>query len=339
MQSPTESILRAVNSTKSCYNVLTAPTHEAYETSLVKTKHEFYAYRQPGRLKEWNTKYRPIPPNYNLLDGTKDQFKPDMIFDIILSQNKFDQFGIFKPLSDGLNIPLISLEHTLPVPQWGKSRRSALKAMRGDLNVFISEFSVKEWGFELDDPTVRIIYHGIDTNLFCPSTTNCGHDDGKLLSVVNSWVERDWCCGWSIYRNISKDLPINPIGDTPGFSKPAQSTEELVKNYQNAAVFVNTSIISPIPTSILEAAACECPIVSTYNCQIPYIFKDGYDGFFSNDEKYLRDRLEWCLKNPTEAKELGKNARKTILEKHSLEQFVTGWNNVFKEAYGLAHNV
>jgi glycosyltransferase involved in cell wall biosynthesis len=67
---------------------------------------------------------------------------------------------------------------------------------------------------------------------------------------------------------------------------------------------------------------------------IPDVVQDGVNGFISNDEKYLKDRLIWCLENPDEAAKLGRAARETIVNLFSLDKHVESWNNVFKEVYG-----
>jgi glycosyltransferase involved in cell wall biosynthesis len=331
MQNKTEGILRAINNHSGRYNILTFPTHEAYQSSYAKMPHTFYLWQGKG-IKTWNHKYRSLPENVVLLDGSENQIKPDMKFDMVLSQNKFGQFQVAKQLATILNLPLLSIEHTLPVPTWSKRQRESMTEMRGNLNVFISEYSVKEWGFSLEDSTVKVIHHGIDTDIFKPSIDKA--KNGKILTVVNDWISRDWCCGWSIYSRVSNGLPVNPIGDTQGFSKPAKDVDDLVRHYQQGSVFLNTSTVSPVPTALLEAMACGCPVVTTATCMIPEVVQDGVNGFISNDEGYLRDRLIWCLRNPDEAAKLGEAARETILNRFSLDKHVDAWNNVFKEVYG-----
>lgn len=334
MQSKHQGILRAVNSDGK-YNILTFPTHEAYQSNWSEMPHTFYLYQGQG-IKPWSNKYRQLPKNHVLLDGSQQQIKNDMQFDIVLSQNKFGQFQVAQRLAYELNLPLINIEHTLPVPEWTQKQRDGLKQMRGKLNIFISEFSIDAWGFDRNDPTVRVIRHGINTRTFTSANSvgNTKRRDGKILTVVNDWINRDWCCGWSIYQRVTKDLPVNPVGDTPGFSKPADGIDDLVSKYQNASVFLNTSTISPVPTALLEAMSCGCPIVTTATCMIPEIIKDGVNGFISNDESYLREKLIWCLNNPEEAAVMGENARKTILEEMSLEKHCQKWMEVFKEVYG-----
>ena len=311
-------------------NILTFPTHERYETMLCKTGHNFYAYRAEG-IKDWNETYAKLPDNYILLDPALGEAQiPDYVdFDLILSQNKFGQFQIAKELATKFHLPLVSLEHTLPMPAWGESMLYQLREMRGHVNVFISDYSINAWGWErrdLEDDT-QVITHGIDTELFCPLE---GDRSDEILSVVNDWVNRDWCCGFSLWQDVIKGLPHKVVGDTPGLSKPAASIEELVATYQNSRIFLNTSTISPVPTALMEAMSCGCAVVTTATCMIPEIIENGVNGFISNDPEELKQYLVDLLNDEDLAKEIGSNARKTITEKHSTSKFVDSWNRTLE---------
>ena len=308
-------------------NILTFPTHERYETNLCKTGHNFYSFRANG-IKDWNTNYGDVPDNYVLLDPSKDmdQIPKYVDFDIILSQNKAGQFQIAKQLSEQMHVPLLSLEHTLPFPQWGDEILKAMREMRGQFNVFISEFSIDSWGWKTGNDT-GVVHHGIDTDQFKPNN-NIERED-HALSVVNDWINRDWCCGFNIWQDVIKGLPYKVVGDTPGLSKPAASTEELVATYQNSRIFLNTSTISPVPTALLEAMSCGCAVVSTETCMIPEIINNEENGFMSNDPEKLKQYVIDLLNDEDLAKEMGKKARETILKKFTLDSFTKTWNKVF----------
>jgi glycosyltransferase involved in cell wall biosynthesis len=295
---------------------------------MAKTGHEFYSIHHP-QFRTWNTQFRPYPPNYFKLDGVniQDQLKVDMSFDIVLSQNKFGQYQVMYQLAHSLACPFVSLEHTLPVPQWDTNRRAQLSQMRGDINVFITDYSIDQWQFQIFDPTVQVIEHGIDTNFF----SGWKGEDGKILTVVNDYINRDWCCGFNLYRQITQGLPINPWGGTPGLSQPTRDHNHLREIYRGASVFLNTSQISPIPSTLLEAMSTGCPVVTTETCAIPSIVEDGVNGYISNDPAILRKRLVELLKNPGKAKELGENARKTIVDRFGQQRFVNEWNELFKK--------
>jgi len=310
-------------------NILTFPTHERYQTNLSATDHNFYLWQGRG-IKPWSDNYAPLPSNHILLDPDKDirQIPAYLDLDLVLSQNKFGQFQVAEPIARQLDLPLISLEHTLPMTTWSKADILRNRYMSGDVNLFISEYSRGEWGWEEDDADV--VHHGIDTELFKPNgNTGVPH---HVLSVVNDWVNRDWCCGFNLWKKIVRDdIKVSVFGDTPGLSEPAESTEQLVREYNKATVFLNTSLISPVPTALMEAMSCGCPVVSTATCMIPEIIEDGVNGFISNDPEVLRDRVKQLLDDEGLRKKMGEAARETIVSNYGLEKFVNRWNEVFEK--------
>lgn len=312
-------------------NILTFPTHERYESNLVLTGHNFYSYRGPN-IKGWNNKYAPVPPNYILLDPQLgfEQVPINIDIDIVLSQNKFGQFQIASQVARKLQAPLISLEHTLPVPNWPVGQRHTLANMRGTHNVFISRFSIKEWGFQEDDPSVHVIRHAVNTDIFTEGSWD--NREPYCLSVVNDWVNRDWCCGFNFWRQATNELPVRVVGDTPGLSKPAASPEELAGEYHRAMIFVNTSLISPVPMALLEAMSCGCAVISTNTCMIPEFIINGQNGILVNNPADMKAEIERLLKNPEECKRLGQNAARTIRNNFGLDNFVTNWNDIFDNA-------
>ena len=313
-------------------NILVSATHERYESNLARTGQRFWAYRHP-QLKNWNPTFAPVPDNYILLNPERgtDQMPPDVEIDLVLSQSKFGQFQLLSPIAQRLGVPLISLEHTAVPPLWPRSRRNSVASMRGDLNVFISDFGVSEWGFDPSDPTVRVVRHGIDATTFRPSSDGTPRES-RILSIVNDWVNRDYFCGFNVWKEATRGLPVQVVGDTPGLSKPANGVADLVSQYQRNAIFVNTSLVSPIPTSLLEAMSCGCCVVSLDTCAIPEAIKHEVNGLLASDAVGLRRECRRVLADPTLAEGLGRAARETVLRDYSLRRFVSEWDEVFAEA-------
>ncbi len=344
MQNIISSLLRqATRRTNEYFNIITFCTHERYETNLAASGHNFYAVRAPG-IKDWNMNYATLPVNYNLLrpypsqqiniqDMVHNYLPPEVDFDLVLSQNKFGQFQIAKQLSQYLHLPLISLEHTLPVPSWPQAQLDYLKNCKGDLNLFISEFSREAWGWGTDE--ANVIHHGIDTDTF-KCNNNC--DRTKIiLSVCNDWINRDWCCGYKLWQEVVQGLPTRVVGDTKGLSLPAKSVADLVNEYGHAQIFLNTSLISPVPTSLLEAMACSCACVSTATCMIPTIIENGVNGFISNNPNELRSYCLQLLNDRELCSRLGRKARQTILDKFSDKVFIENWNKYLQQAANITY--
>ena len=304
-------------------NILTFPTHERYESQLAKTGHNFYSFHVQGG-KKWNEDQVTVPENYYILpEGTIPSY---IDYDLILVQSKFWQYQYMQQINQALRLPVIVLEHTMPTPQTiNPQQLAAMRQMVGHVNVFISEFSQREWGI---DQNAVVIHHGIDTETF----RNTGEQRQRHgLTVANDFINRDYCLNFSGWKRVveSGNIPMRVVGETPGLSESAKDINELVSAYNTASVYFNSTTLSPIPTSMLEAMACECPVVSTATCLIPEIITDGNEGFISNNESVLRDSLLKVLSDPQLAQTMGKKARECVLSNFSESMFLSRWNDLF----------
>ncbi len=268
-------------------NILTFNTHERYQTQLAKTGHNFYSFNYDNG-KEWFTEHAPMPRNHYQLP--MNSLYPGISFDLILVQSKFGQYQTAAQIaSQWADIPIVVLEHTLPHLNWSEQQVEGFRRMLGVKNVFITEYSKDKWGIDGE-----VIYHSVDTDLFRPADA-----EGKIvgwkrkdqvLTVAHDFINRDYALNYQGWDRVTKDLPRVVVGNTEGLSKAPESVEELVRTYQESSVYINPSTLSPVPTSMLEAMACGCAVVSTATCEIPNIIEDGVNGFITNAENHLRGR-------------------------------------------------
>ena len=322
---PVSSITRAATrSPDEPLNILTFVTHERYEPNLCKTNHNFYAITGNG-IRNWNTQYAPIPENYHILDGRlEDNLIPvHLDIDVVLCQNVMAHYPLAHQFAQIHRLPLVNLWHLLPPTDWTQDEFNYFTSLDADVDVFISEYNKEVW----NKPNGSVIYHGMDTDFWKPSQVERKQ---HALSVVNDWINRDWCCGFSIWNRVTQNLPTHVIGDTPGLSEPSESLESLRDSYCEAQVFVNTSTHSPIPCSLLEAMSCGCAVVSTATCLIPEIIENGVNGFLSNDEDELRQYTVDLLNDPELAAKMGEEARRTIEKVFNMDRFVSEWNSVLR---------
>jgi len=97
--------------------------------------------------------------------------------------------------------------------------------------------------------------------------------------------------------------------------------EDLIHLHSHAAVFVCPSIYEPFGLVILEAMACETPVVASRVGGIPEIVVEGETGYLVDFDpadldgftSALADRIEKLLKDPTLAARMGKVGRERVV--------------------------
>lgn len=297
--------------------IVVGATHERHETTLSLTGHNFFSIIHG---KKWNTEYGYKPKNYYQLESLPICFP----YHLVLCHTSDQRLFIAAELSQKLGIPLIRHTHVLP---YNNLEINDFNSVRVDLDTFISEFSMKAW-----QPTNPCYYinHGLDTSFWNSDNRNKDLIDDVCLSVVNFWKDRDIACGWTLWNNVIHDLPYKVAGNNPGLSSPLQP-KELRELYLKSRVFLNTSLYSPVPMSLLEAMACGCAIVSTNNCMIPEIIQHGYNGFLANTPDELNNFCKYLLSNREVADKMGEQAALTIKERFNSQTFINNWDSLFRE--------
>lgn len=332
MYSPISSIIRQATRDKTKpLNILTCITHEGYESSLASTGHQFYAIPGLHVKPHWDERYRKKPSNYHILS---EQKIPDWLeIDVILSQQKFSHFPLLYPFSRQLQIGLVSLEHTQPTSNFRPEHVLEFNRMRGHINVFISEFSRKAWGF--DESNSRVIKHCVNTDVFCPDKSV--NKLPTIINVANDFVNRGNILGFPLWEKMVKGLDWVMVGDTKGLSLSSKNQEDLVDKYRRSSIFLNCTTYSPIPSVVMEAQACGLPVVSTDTAAISEYVEHGVSGYLTNDEKEMRGYLEYLLSNPDVAEKMGNEGRRIMMEKFSLQKFVNSWNETFRTASDIVY--
>lgn len=315
-------------------NVLSWVTHERWQSNLENTNCQYYLLQNGNGCKgNWRVDYSPIPNNTIILSPFQNSplevIPPYVDIDVVFSQHKFGQWQGAAQLANYFGCGHVHNEHTMVTSQSLRDAVPELKNMSSDINVFISDFSRRDWGY--DETNSEVIKHGINTNIFRPTNTKKGE---YVININNDIQNRSDILGWDIIQRvvINNKIPFKLIGDNKGFSNPAKNVYDLVNEINSASLFVNCSRTSPIPMIVLECLACGLPVVSTKNCMLPEVIEDGFNGYLTNNENEMKDHIVRLLNSPDECQKLGNNARQRILEQFPLDKFVLSWNNVFQRA-------
>ncbi len=100
--------------------------------------------------------------------------------------------------------------------------------------------------------------------------------------------------------------------------------EELPKELNKADVFVIPSFFEGHPKVLIEAMACGLPCIGTNVRGIKEVIRDGKTGLLcGTDPESIAEKIQWVFDHPKEAKKLGKNARKYVLENLSSDRLLS----------------
>lgn len=316
---------RSIREESDPLNILTFPTHERYESILAKTGHRFWSC-QTTEAKRWVESYAPVPNNYTLIE---EDLTPDITIDVILVHAKQTrQYDIARSMSASYSIPIVVMNHTLPHAHLGEMQINAMRARRGHINVYVSEYAKNAWG-EVGD-NVFVIEHGMDTELFSPHPEY--HRTPQIFAAVNDWINRDFECGFTLWRQVTEGMRCFVLGDTPGLSRPARSVDELVFAYRTSSIFINTAVNSTFPLALLEAMACGCAVVSVATPVIASFIENRVNGYATNDPQEMRAILQRLIDDEGMANKIGMNGRQTVLDKFGLDRHLQEWSSILEKS-------
>lgn len=207
----------------------------------------------------------------------------------------------------------------------------------------------------LIDREVVLIPNGIDTGLFKPMERNeilaqtLGiSKEEKVIGFVGELREKKGLR--SLLRAYTKINEVKPlalliVGDVRAGEDKKQfdelyssipnskihitgyvSNHDVPSYYSVMDVFIHPSLRDGMPNALLEAMACEKPIVATPVGGVIEVVKDCENGRIVpvNDVNSLTTVIQEILSDKSEQKHLGKSARLTVQDKFTLEQELDG---------------
>ena len=187
--------------------------------------------------------------------------------------------------------------------------------------------------YELDYNNIRIIYNGVDENLFSPVDKKVG---GKYIlytgriSYGKGLVELIDCAKEVLMSH--SDIHFILAGNGPLINELKLKVKNLnledrikflghvgrndiVKLYQNAHIFVFPSHYEGLPGSLLEAMSCKLPIVATKVPGNIELIDHGVNGIMvpPKNARALKEAILTLLDDAYMRNKLGDKARDTII--------------------------
>jgi glycosyltransferase involved in cell wall biosynthesis len=102
----------------------------------------------------------------------------------------------------------------------------------------------------------------------------------------------------------------------------ARTQSDVAEMLPAADCYIQSSVSEGIPVALMEAMACELPVVATRITGIPELVLDGKTGLLvpPGDIKALSDALIVIRDAPEIAKSMGKVARSWVMDEFDLEK-------------------
>ncbi len=102
---------------------------------------------------------------------------------------------------------------------------------------------------------------------------------------------------------------------------------------QASSVHVYLTVPFVLSWSLLEAMSCECLLVASDTPPVREVIQNGVNGVLTDlfSPEKIAEKVVACLEYPSFMKTVKKNARKTILERYSLEKMLSRQLHVIKQ--------
>jgi glycosyltransferase involved in cell wall biosynthesis len=225
---------------------------------------------------------------------------------------------------------------------------------RSNKIVAVASTVAQELGeYGIDPNEVMVVGNGVDEKVFVPKQNNNKYDkyDRYILFTGRLALRKGLFdlieCGRYVckkYPDVSFIIPgkgnlsnklqnrVREIGLQDRFKFIGfVDREELIQLYQNATVYVCPSHYEGLPTVLLEAMACGCPVVATGISGNLDVISPNKNGIMipSKSPKKMANAVSLLLDNDKTREKIGLAARKTIEERYTWDKI----SNVMLRCY------
>jgi len=304
--------------------------HTSHQADLINSLPEHNFYYIKNTIKHWAEEARPVPKNLFFVDHYEPGVYDFAILHIDQQCLYGDKKGIPYQMLNGIiqDIPKVVINHGTPhfMGKDVETLREEMQRIMGDnMMVVNSKKAWQEWGFG------RYIIHGLSPVDFKPAAKK----ENRIITTMREDANNPEKDGWKEYHNrdffkeVKEKVGLTHIGQDIRFN----NYEDYRKYLSESLIFFNPTRHSPMPRSRTEAMLAGCVVVSTpYHDWDEYII-NGKNGFLISGDNVGEavEILKWLQRNPTKAKKIGAEGRKTAMHYFNPERFRQDWQKVINE--------
>jgi glycosyltransferase involved in cell wall biosynthesis len=224
--------------------------------------------------------------------------------------------------------------------------------------------------FGLDAAKARVARPAIDPELFAPAESGKQDlpldEDGHLAVVMVGWLR--WEKGYeyaleAVRRLVDDGVPVKLeiVGNVPGERRDAMDEEarirhtvadlgleryvrlhgaassgEILDRLRASDVLLHPSMTEGIPVAVIEAMACERPVVVTDCGGLTEAVSDGIEGFVvqPRDPEGIGSALERLWREPALRRRMGEAGRARVLSDFTLRDEHAVFIEMYRDAVG-----
>jgi len=223
----------------------------------------------------------------------------------------------------GIDVPALYVEHNAPQGAVNEMRHPV--ANRPELVlVHVTHFNRLFW----DAGSTRsvVIEHGIvdPGPLYTGELPRCG-------VVVNEPLRRARVTGTDLLPRLAKQAPIDLFGmETEPLGGVALPQAELHAELARRRLYLHPFRWTSLGLSLLEAMQLGMPVVALATTEVVEAVPPCA-GVVTNRLDALEAAVARLLREPDEARALGREARRCARERYGLERFLADWERLFAE--------
>ncbi len=279
----------------------------------------------------WDEAMRPVPPNARLV-SLDEVLANQASYSCIIAHNLTDLLDVKTLAGPRLFVIHQTLDSMVREQRSTVSAEELRRAVAhyveliGAHVIAVTALKGRSWGYDQDivtssaDPKDYLAYTG---------DLACG------LRVANHIAQKSQSLLWDFHESAFAGVPVTIVGhnhDIPGV-EPARDWANLKQILSRHRFFIHTAdpqLEDGFNMATLEAMAAGLPILGNPHPTSP--IAHGVSGFLSDDPAELRAYAVRLLEEPDLAAQMGREARKAVLEKFPPERFATGLQRAIQTA-------
>jgi L-malate glycosyltransferase len=206
----------------------------------------------------------------------------------------------------------------------------------------------------MSNKEIAVTYFGVDCSLFAPQQQRLKNKEKirigtvKGLNPVYGISTLIRACS-IVINNGRVDIELILVGEGPQEEELKQLVTELkIQNYvqfmgpipheevpkmlNTFDIYVALSNNEGFGVAVLEASACEVPVITSDVGGLPEVVRDGESGFLvpPNNAQQAADKIEILINNVEMRHRMGKEGRKFVLQKFEWENCVKKMETVYE---------